>query len=229
MWTVLAACAFACCGSSAETNTPPTPTHVVAEVAQGLQTGSLIFSQGDCLAVRVFTRSSYTHVAGVVAKEGEFLVYDSMNGIGVRKTPLAEYLRQQSPGSVQIAHPKIPFSQDKAASYEQHLESQLGRKYSVRHHLTGNRCEGLHCAEYMTEALMAIELISAKQPSRVSPGSLLEGVISADAYQPVEPIPLKVEDRPRFANQPWYQRAWNRTTACCSTSVSQLRRWVLCR
>jgi hypothetical protein len=229
MWSALLVCALSCCGPSADANTPEPAENLIEELKQGLQTGSLIFSQGDCLAVKVFSKSSYTHVAGVVAKDGEFVVYDSMNGIGVRKTPLVEYLRQQTPSLIHVVHPRIPFEEEQAVAYEQHLESQMGRKYSVKHHLTGNRCEGVHCSEYVTDALMAAELISAKQPSRVSPGSLLEGVMTANAYQDGTRIELKTADLSLPPELPWYHRAWHCTTSCCSKSTSQLRRWILCR
>jgi hypothetical protein len=111
MWSALLVCALSCCGPSADANTPEPAENLIEELKQGLQTGSLIFSQGDCLAVKVFSKSSYTHVAGVVAKDGEFVVYDSMNGIGVRKTPLVEYLRQQTPSLIHVVHPRIPFEE----------------------------------------------------------------------------------------------------------------------
>jgi hypothetical protein len=229
MYSALIVCVLSCCGSSAEATTPAPSENVVAELKQGLQTGSLIFSQGDCLAVKIFSQSPYTHVGGVVEKDGEFFVYDSMSGFGVRKTPFVEYLRQQTPSSIHIVHPRVPFQSQDAIAYEQHLESQLGRKYAVKHHLTGNRCEGLHCSEYVTDALMAAEKISAVQPSRVSPGSLLEGVMTANAYQLGNQAELKLADSPLPPGRPWYQRVWNCTTSCCSKSASQLRRWVLCR
>lgn len=231
MWSIFAVCALACCGSDVDPNAPEPSPAVIEELKQDLQTGSLIFSQGDCLAVKVFSQSSYTHVGGVVQKDGEFLVYDSMNGTGVRKTPLVEYIRQQTPGSIHIVHPQVAFDPTKSAAYEQHLESQLGRKYAVKHHLTGNRGTGLHCSEYMTDALMAVELISATRPSRVSPGSLLEGVMSANAYregvhlqlQEPTPEPAPADDRP------WYRRAWDSTALCCSRSATKVRRWMFCR
>lgn len=229
MWSALVVCTLACCGPSADANTPAPSDEVVAELTQGLRTGSLIFSQGDCLAVKIFSQSSYTHVAGVVERAGEFVVYDSMSGIGVRKTPLVEYLRQQIPSSIHIVHPRVSFVDGKASAYEQHLESQLGRKYAVKHHLTGNRCDGVHCSEYITDALMAAELIAARQPSRVSPGSLLEGVMASNAYRDGNRLELKVVEPPLPPNRPWYQRAWSCTKTCCSKSASQLRRWVLCR
>ena len=229
MWSVLVACTLACNGSAADPNTPPPPAHVVAAATQAAQTGTLIFSRGDCLAVKIFSQSSYTHVGGVVVRDGEAIVYDSMNGQGVRKTPLAEYLRQQTPSTVHFAHPKTPLNSAQIEAFETHLESQLGRKYAVKHHLTGRRCDGLHCAEYMTDALMAAEMISAQRPPRVSPGSLLEGVVTADLYVDGDQMELKLESPPPPTGLSWYQRAWRSTSECCVGSATQVRRWVLCR
>ncbi|WP_373653089.1 YiiX/YebB-like N1pC/P60 family cysteine hydrolase [Schlesneria sp. DSM 10557] len=229
MWSLFVACTFACCGPSADATTPTPPQDLISEISQNLQTGSLIFSQGDCLAVKVFSRSSYTHVGGVVAKDGQFIVYDSMNGAGVGKTSLEEYVRRQTPSTLHIVHPTAPFSSSKAAAFEQHLESQLGRKYSVKHHLTGKRCDGLHCAEYMTDALMNAEVLFAKQPPRVSPGSLFEGVTATKAYQEGSHFELKVSDPPPALDRPWYERAWNCTSTTCRKSASQMRRWFVCR
>jgi Permuted papain-like amidase enzyme, YaeF/YiiX, C92 family len=229
MWSLIATCAIACCSPDADVNPPEPPASLVAEVQQDLQTGSLIFSQGDCLAVKIFTQSSFTHVAGVVAIGGESMVYESTNGVGVRKIPLVEYLRRQSPTTFYIAHPKVPFSKEKAQAFQQHLESQIGRAYAVRHHLTGNRCEGLHCSEYMTDALMAAELVSAKEPPRVSPGSLLEGIITSKIYREGNRIEINLPEPSQPVEQSWYQRAWDCTSSCCSKSVKQLRRWILCR
>ncbi|WP_083843003.1 YiiX/YebB-like N1pC/P60 family cysteine hydrolase [Schlesneria paludicola] len=229
MWSVFIACTLTCSGANADPETPPPPGPVMAAVNQTAQTGTLIFSRGDCLAVKVFSQSSYTHVGGVVVRDGQAIVYDSMNGQGVRKTPLAEYLRQQTPSTVHLVHPKTPLTQEQATAYETHLESQLGRKYAVKHHLTGRRCEGLHCAEYMTDALMAASMMTAKQPPRVSPGSLLEGVLTADVYVDGTRMELKLESPPQPEGLSWYQRAWRSTSTCCTGSATQMRRWILCR
>ena len=202
---------------------------VRAELKQSLQTGSLIFSQGDCLAVKIFSASSYTHVGGVVVKEGEVFVYDSMNGPGVRKTPLDEYLRLQTPSQIHVVHPATPLTTERAAAYETHLDSQLGRKYAIKHHLTGRRCDGLHCAEYLTDALMSARLIRAENPACVSPGSLHEGLEKAYLYTDGGRFALKAAEPPAPANLTWCQRMWHDTATCCSNTSTQLRRWVLCR
>ena len=229
MWSIVVMSALTCCGQGSDPNIPAPSESVIAELRQDLQTGSLIFSSGDCLAVKIFTRSAYTHVGGVVIKDGEAIVYDSMNGTGVRKTPFAEYVRQQTPSTIQIVHPTTPFTGAKAASYEQYLDGQLGRKYAVKHHLTGHRGDGLHCSEYLTDALMAAETISAKQPARVSPSSLLEGVLIANLYREGPRVELKITDPASSSDQPWYQRCWNKTASCCTKGATQMRRWVLCR
>jgi hypothetical protein len=172
---------------------------------------------------------AYTHVGGVVVTDGEIIVYDSMNGVGVRKTPLAEYLRLQTPSEIHVAHLTTPFTADQEAVFQRHLEGQLGRKYAIRHHLTGQRCEGLHCSEYMTDALMAVDLIHANQPSRVSPGSLLLGLQKGDACADGGKYPLTAVAEPIPKHLTWRQRARHSTANCCHRCSGQFKRSILCR
>lgn len=228
MWSLFVVCVLAS-GPEAGPEIRTASPEVLAELKQSLKTGSLIFSQGDCLAVKVFSASSYTHVGGVVINDGEVVVYDSMNGTGVRKTPLDEYLRLQTPCEIHVVHPAAPLTNERITAYETHLESQLGRKYAIKHHLTGRRCDGLHCAEYMTDALMSAKLIRAENPARVSPGSLLEGLEKANLYVDGGHFALKAAEPPTPTNLTWCQRAWHNTAICCSNATAQLSRWVLCR
>lgn len=206
---------------------PPSP-QIVAELRSTLKTGSLIFSQGDCLAVKVFSQSRYTHVGGVVVNGSEITVYDSMNGPGVRKSSLEEYLRLQTPCDLHVVNPLRQMTDEQSSAYQRHLESQLGRKYAIKHHLTGQRSDGLHCSEYLTDALMAAQIIHANQPSRVSPGSLLQGLEQANLCVDCGNYRLMTAPAPVPENQTWCQRAWRGTADCCSKCGTQLRRWVLC-
>ena len=228
MWSLLVVCVLAS-GPEAGSDVRSASPEVLAELKQSLQTGSLIFSQGDCLAVKIFSGSSYTHVGGVVVKDGEVTVYDSMNGPGVRKTSLDEYLRLQTPSQIHVVHPATPLATERATAYEAHLNGQLGRQYAIKHHLTGQRCDGLHCAEYTTDALMAAQLIRANNSARVSPGSLLEGLEKANLYADGGRFALKAAEVPTPTNLTWCQRLWHDTATCCSNTSTQLRRWVLCR
>lgn len=200
-----------------------------AEIRDNVQTGSLIFSQGDCLAVKVFTGSSCTHVATVVRGPDGPIVYDAMNGVGVRKSPLDDYLRFLVPSEVEIVHPAKPWNEVQTAAFVGHLESQLGRKYRIHHHATGGRTDGVHCAEYMTDALIAAQQMTALQPSRVSPGSLRQGCLDGGVYTIGQVYDFDEAARPDPLNESWCQWTRRETAECCSATCRQLSRWFLCR
>jgi hypothetical protein len=197
-------------------------------VSSQMQTGTLIFSQGDCLAVKMFTQSPYTHVAAVVIKNGQPFVYDSTSGNGVRGQSLTDYFESQSPDVVHLMHPSKPFLHERSEQFARYLNGQLGKPYSLKHHLTGKRAEGVHCSEYVTDALMSCQLIQAKQPSRVSPASLAAGILKADLYRPAQMINLKQKiSKPKGRN--WCDQMWIDTKHCTLGCCRQLQRWFLCR
>jgi len=204
---------------------------VLQEVTANCQTGTLIFSQGDCLAVKVFSRSRFTHCAAVVLEDGQPLVYDAMNGTGVRKTNLTDYLRLQTPSEIQVLHPAGPLTAAEQQKFTDHLRSQLGREYGIKHHLTGQRVPGVHCAEYCTDALLAAQRISAEEPARVSPGSLYEGLTEHKLYLDGGHFELreKTTATPPPADESWCGRAWRESWECTTASCRQMSRWFLCR
>lgn len=193
-----------------------------------LQTGSLIFSQGDCLAVKIFTASPYTHVGVVAIENGYPVVYDAMNGPGVRKTHVDEYFQFLVPSRVEVLHPVKEFPEADHAAMVRHLDSQLGRPYRIHHHATGKRCDGVHCAEYVTDALMAAHVLNAKEPPRVSPGSLHEGVLTGGTYRVATEYDFREAKLPVPTEETRCQRYWRQTKQCCSGCCRQLSRWFLC-
>jgi hypothetical protein len=201
-----------------------------ADIGPQLQTGTLIFSQGDCLAVRVYSASSYTHVAAVVVREGTPYVYDSMNGCGVRKQSLEDYLVSQSPDRIHVFQPRQPFTAEQGTEFEAYLESRLGTPYAVMHHLSGERSEeGIHCAEYVTDALMSIDRIRANKPARVSPASLARGIAEHEVYLPGETIELERPAPPPEEGANWCERMWIATRLCCLSCCDKMSGWFLCR
>lgn len=208
----------------------PLPAATVQQIATSVQTGSILASQGDCLAVRVYSQSSITHVAAVVMQDGQPMVYDTTPGPGVRRLTLQDYLLSQRPAEVQVLHPARPFTATQAAAFEQHLHSQLGRPYDVKHFATGRRCDGLHCSEYLTDAFIASQHLTAANPVRVSPGNLVSCLTEHNIYQtgsthelpapPAIPVP---------ASNTWYGRAWQQTKECSYDCWVQTKRWVCCK
>lgn len=208
----------------------PLPATTVQQIAATVQTGSILASQGDCLAVRVYSQSSYTHVAAVVLQDGQPMVYDTMPGSGVRRLPLQDYLLSQRPTDVQLLHPVKPFSATQAAAFEKHLTAQLGRPYDVKHFATGHRCAGLHCSEYLTDALIASEHLTATNPARVSPAGLVTSLAEHQIYQLGSTHDLPAPPEPPVETSPtWYGRAWQQTKECSYDCWTQTRRWVCCK
>ena len=200
-----------------------------AAIVAEARTGTLLFSQGDCLAVKVYTRSPYTHVAAVVLEDDRPYVYDSQNSIGVRRMPLEEYLAAERPCRFHVFQPKVNFSEQRSEEFVEHLNSQIGRPYAIAHHVTGDRADGLHCSEYMTDALIHCRVLRAKQPSRVSPASLVEGLLKGELYEPLKTV--EIQDPPEVVPEGrcWCEDLWIDTKQCTKRFGRNLSRMFLCR
>ncbi|HTI49971.1 MAG TPA: YiiX/YebB-like N1pC/P60 family cysteine hydrolase, partial [Planctomycetaceae bacterium] len=198
-------------------------------LSRDLPTGSLIFSQGDCLAVKVFTASRYTHVGAIVEREGRHQVYESTGGAGVRKQNLEEFLASQGGASACVYRPQNKFTEEQQARFERHLDSELGRPYAIAHHLTGRRCEGLHCAEYATDALVAANVLTAEHPPRVSPASLKTGIERSELYREVATLQLEPVAPRQPEDAGWCSRMWFDTKLCTRNCYRKLRGWFCCK
>ncbi len=209
--------------------TYPTSQAATQVLAPHVQTGTLLVSEGDCLAVKCFTGSPYTHVATVVVDDGRAFVYDSQNGVGVRKLPLSDYLDATRPEELHVLQPAKAFNEKRAAAFTAALEQQIGRPYSVSHHLLGKRCEGIHCAEYATDALIAANVVKANNPVRVSPASLRRGLLRHDLYVEDVAIEIVADEATRPTGRNWCHELWLDTKDCCLGCWVGFRRCMLCR
>ena len=199
-------------------------------ISHKAETGTLLFSKGDCLAVRVFSRSSYTHVATIVREENRLTVYDSMNGMGVRKLSLRDYLQSRGSDVIHLYHPVQPFDNQNSVCFRNHLEQELGKPYAVRHHWGGKRGKGIHCAEYMTDALQSCKIVHANHPANVSPGSLLEGITKYHIYNSGEVITLEAKQAAvteQGGNR--CHQLWIDTKICTRKCCHKLQGWFLCK
>jgi hypothetical protein len=200
---------------------------VVAQMRKQLQTGTLLFSRGDCLAIRVVTRSEFTHVGTVVVEAGEIVVYDTINGTGVRKQSLPQYIDYLAPSNLHVVQPTRPMTPDEAQRLAKHLRQHLGQPYGVQHYVTKRSARGMHCAEYATRALIAAGWMTAPDPARVSPGALYDAVLQSGRY--VERGRFELRDSTPSLSLPpqetWCQSMWRETKECCSDCCRQLGRW----
>lgn len=226
MHCLLVAAAFTVYPTS--THSTPSPESAASYLDNRVQTGTLLLSKGDCLAVKLFTRAPYTHVAVVVKQDGRCWVYESANGAGVIRQSLADYLELESPNTIYALNPRQPFSRRRSRVLCKYLDSQLGRPYAIKHHITGKRGKGLHCSEYVTDALMKIDLIHANRPSRVSPASLAQGVLQSNLYQPSVSVEL-IEQVEHPVGDNRCEQLWIDTKVCTIEFCNKLRRLFLCR
>lgn len=234
----LAAVVLSCVHFTGFNNTPLTASEftenqtvpqVESRLNAELQDGSLIMHQGDCLAVKVFTTSPYTHVGMVLHDEDAgWLIYDAANGSGVRKSTLSDYLNECAPNCITVLNPQHQYNDEQLAIIRLALEEQIGRPYGIKHHVTGSRANGVHCAEYMTDTLMAADLITAQKPSRVSPYSLRQGLLEADLYAESSEINMIEDVIPPLPAETWCGQMWQDTKSCVSGCYTNCRRSIFC-
>lgn len=225
-WIVLAALVI---GTPESAVAEVAPQEALERISEDARTGSLLVSRGDCLAVKIYSASPYTHVAAVVVKDDGIFVYDAMGAAGVRKQLLCEYLAGLGDARVHPFHPRASLSEKQTRCFEAHLESQLGRPYAIKHHLTGKRAEGLHCAEYVTDALDAAELMHAAEPARVSPASLVRGILEAELYRQSPSLQLVCKAPAQTESRGWCGWLWFETKECTFACCRKLRGWMFCK
>ena len=203
---------------------------LVSRIASESSTGTLLVSEGDCLAVRTFTGSPYTHVGTVVVRDGRRFVYDSTAGQGVRCQTLENYVRWLDQHEVRLLHPARPLTDEAEAAFVRHLDGELGRPYAVLHHLTGERCDGVHCAEYVTDALVAANRLKVQKSPRVSPASLVVGVTQSGLYTDGTRLRLEPPPPPAVSqSDSWCTQCWIETKACAKWCWKKTRGLVLCQ
>ena len=100
---------------------------------------------------------------------------------------------------------------------------------TIKHHLTGKRCEGVHCAEYVTDALMAADIMRANEPPRVSPGSLQAGVKNSNRYRETRILNLEPPEPDREEGDNLCEQLWLDTKYCTQDCYASFKRKFLCR
>lgn len=214
-WLVLMAVLAGSDPEAARTiTTGPAIPAAVSPAEPDVRTGTLIFSQGDCAAVRIYTGSPFTHVGVVVLRNGLPFVYDSAKTSGARCQTLDNYFQSQALKELHVFQPVREFSPAETRRLETWLDQQLGRPYAIAHHLTGERVAGVHCSEYVSEALRHAGRLSVNQPARVSPASLLEGITRHALYRPGLVMQTGFATPAPPASAGWCATMWQETCDC---------------
>ena len=109
------------------------------------------------------------------------------------------------------------------------MKKHIGRPEAIKHQFSGERAAGVQCSEYVTDALQACNVIRAKQPSRVSPGSLAEGVLVSDLYRAKLAFKVRLAPIVKPVARNRCEKLWIDTKFCTIQFCAKMRRWFICR
>lgn len=177
--------------------------------------GSLLFLENSNQFVELYTGSETTHVAVILHEQEQPWVYEATPG-EVRKLTFATYRaelgelnkRRGEKRKIRavLVEPSQPYSAEQITAMRELLESQIGRRYSVKGHVRG-RSDGIHCAELAARALCAASVLKIERCQAESPATLLARVKpQAQAF-----TTLTIEEP---AERPsWAKRRWNDVSA----------------
>ena len=177
-----------------------------------LDSGCLLVLEGHNKPVRAFTGSSVTHVALVMNSTKRYpMVYEAAPG-RVRCVSLDKYLAEirrfnaarRKKTSVWVMRPKRPYSRQQLTRMQSYLDSQLGRRYSVKGYVRKRPTDGIHCAEFASTALMCTGRFQFRERYRLSPGELIEQIESRHDG------PYRVKLPTRQPSPSWPKRTWHR-------------------
>jgi hypothetical protein len=177
--------------------------------------GSLLFLENSNQFVELYTGSETTHVAVILHDKEQPWVYEATPG-EVRKLTFDAYRselgelnkRRGEKRKIRavLVESSTPYSEPQITAMRELLESQIGRRYSIKGHVRG-RSDGIHCAELAARALCAASVLKIERCQAESPATLLERV--KPQAQPLTTLVIKEpEERPS-----WAARRWNDISA----------------
>jgi hypothetical protein len=179
--------------------------------ANSVPDGTLLFLDNSNLFVELYTGSETTHVAVVLNERDAPWVYEATPH-EVRKLTLDDYyaelgkLNQRRKESkkirVQMLRPRAAYSAEEVAAMRGWLESQLGRRYSIKGYVRG-KSDGIHCAELAAHALCTSGALNLDRCQDECPTTLYEKSKSFS----LPPAHITIDEP---VEQPsWCERSWN--------------------
>ena len=177
-----------------------------------LENGSLLILEGNNKPVRAFTDSEVTHVAIFMRLGTSLPVVFEATPAKVRCVALRKFMdeiRQHDAGRgkstrVWMMQPKRPYSQRELRRMNSYLNSQLGRRYSVKGYVRHREADGIHCAEFASTALTHTGRFAFRQRYAIDPGELVQAVKTSHES------PVRISVPNRRADPTWSKQTWLR-------------------
>lgn len=200
--------------------------------AVDVQDGSLLVLKNSNKPVVRWTGSDITHIAIVVSKGGQPWVYEATPA-KVRQLPLPSYwkelaelnTRREPKTSVLLLRPKAPYPTEQIQIMKRYMESQLGRRYSIKGYVRDKQSDGIHCAEFASSALARTGRFEFEEAHHsISP---------AEFYSQVKQqhkTPVRLTFKPTASKDTWCSQSWKRWTDFSSwCGWAWYESWTFCR
>jgi hypothetical protein len=226
-----------------------------AAAAPSLGEGTLIFLENVNSVVEFSTRGKIGHVALAFTEGQEAYIYEATPG-EVRRVSVTEYYaelarlnkRRDDDDQIRVLvlRPKQAYSAVEVAAMRKYLDSQVGRRYSLRNYVRGKPgdgghsarigpvevqiavdlkdppSEGIHCAELASTTLNQTDRYGFENCHRISPLALYA------AMKPLSAPPQELAIPPLKVKEPWCVRAQRRTAewfTWCGWSCQEAWAW----
>ena len=193
---------------------------LVPSLAYSFENGTLLFVENGHNIVEKYTHSSYSHVAIVVDEQ----VYEA-EPPKIHKMTVEDWFTKigkdnegsGSPEVVSIMVPKKSYTEEETAKMKEFLESQVGRRYSIKGYVRKQPGDGIHCAELCSEALEKSGRCDFSTPNcQFSPGSLHDTL--SDHQQVGKKLYVRTKDEYRRTTCSRWKDWWCHKGTTCSWS-----------
>jgi hypothetical protein len=200
--------------------------------ASSLPDGTLIFLENCDSVVELTTRGEIGHVA-LLFHEGETdWVYEAAPG-KVRRVTWDEYYselarlnkRRDDDDAIRVwaLQPSKRYSAEEVGKMQAFLDSQIGRRYSVKNYVRGKPYDGIHCAELASTTLNESGRYSFEQNYRIHPQAFYNAVLATHAK------PVEIAIPPPTVKEAWtlrFSRRWGEWWNWCGWSMREV--WLFC-
>jgi hypothetical protein len=185
-----------------------------AQKNQPLADGSLIFLENCDSVVELTTRGKIGHVALLLSDGGTPWVYEATPA-KVRRVTLEAYYaelaglnkRRDDDNLIRIfaLRPKNAYQPDEITRMRTYLDSQLGRRYSVKNYVRGKPYDGIHCAELAANTLNQSGRYAFENCHKIHPQALYVALL------PTHAVPQEILLTPPTIKESWCLRAQRRS------------------
>jgi hypothetical protein len=196
---------------------------VGGSTAVDVPNGSILVIHNSKKLVRLSTASTITHVAMVFNETGKPYVYEATPA-KVRRLELKQYYKEigvlnrdrKEQMRIEICGPRRAYTDRERSQMLAYLQSQLGRRYSIRGYVRESPGDGIHCAALVGTAVTRSGACRVVNPNRQSPAALMIGLRML--YKPGSKVSIPVAAHKPTMGERW-SGMWSGIKLWCSWSL----------